>query len=181
MCLTAVLGSCDSAGGVDSEPTATTQTSSPATTSPDDPQSIALAEVSDLVVSYYDLSDDLAADPALSVEQLTTVTVDPLLTADSELYDGVRSQGLKGTGSYVVKSIEATKWDLAANPPTVGVSACIDASGTDVIDATGSSVADPNQPDYWIASLTVIQSQPGDDSSWRVSDKTDTPVDSCDS
>lgn len=145
-----------------------------------DPIEAAEAQAIDAVTKYYAVKDELTGDSTLPLEDFAEVAVDPLYSADVATVEGYRAEGVLSIGSMVATDFDMTMHDLAAATPTVGISACIDASNLKAVTASGEPVGDPNRPNYWISQMTVVQTVPGDATSWRVGSRNDIPVESCD-
>jgi hypothetical protein len=190
----AVLGlmvaGCSSSGDASSKaPTATLSgpLSSGAAPTPADasqnPQSQAVA----LVPTYLGTIDDLYLDPSRTLDDIYQIAVAPDAVAEATAIGKFRAQGYRQTGRMRLVSASAGSLDLtnssAASPspvlPSVVVTACVDVSQVDAVDATGQSIVPSGRPRYLVEQLTVVNPHYPDPSSWRVSTASNRQERSC--
>lgn len=190
LALTASGCSSSSDPGSSSSPTSGTSTSqtpspSPTTRSPaEEAQALAVA----LVPDYLGTIDDLYLDPSLPLDGIYQVAVAPEATAQATAIGKFRSQGYRQTGRSQLVTASAASVDLSNSPaaspspvfPTVVVTACVDVSQVDAVDATGQSIVPPDRPRYLVQQLTVVNPDYPDTSSWRVSEAPNRQAESCD-
>lgn len=100
------------------------------------------------------LYDKIAADPAADIGQLTTVARDSAYLTWARRLTEYRAQGWVKTGTSerhlqgTAPGSDARQWI---------VTLCIDSSGVDVVDATGTSVVDKSAPSRSTGIYTVTQ------------------------
>ncbi|CCG02716.1 conserved protein of unknown function; putative acyltransferase domain [Blastococcus saxobsidens DD2] len=190
LALTASGCSSSSDPGPSSSPTSGTSTSrtpSPSPTAPS-PAEEAQELAVDLVPEYLRMIDDLYLDPSLALDGIYEVAVAPEATAQATGIGKFRSQGYRQTGRSQLVTASAVSVDLSNDPaaspspvfPTVVVSACVDVSQVDAVDATGQSIVPPDRPRYLVQQLTVVNPDYPDTSSWRVSEAPNRQAESCD-
>lgn len=190
LALTASGCSSSSDPGSSSSPTSGTSTpqtssSSPTTSSPAEEAQAAAVE---LVPEYLRTIDDLYLDPSLPLDGIYQVAVAPEATAQATAIGKFRSQGYRQTGRSQLVTASAASVDLSNTPaaspspvfPTIVVTACVDVSQVDAVDATGQSIVPPDRPRYLVQQLTVVNPDYPDTSSWRVSEAPNRQAESCD-
>ncbi|WP_240619642.1 hypothetical protein [Blastococcus sp. TF02-8] len=166
--------------------TSTSRTPSPSPTAPS-PAEEAQELAVDLVPEYLRMIDDLYLDPSLALDGIYEVAVAPEATAQATAIGKFRSQGYRQTGRSQLVTASAVSVDLSNDPaaspspvfPTVVVSACVDVSQVDAVDATGESIVPPDRPRYLVQQLTVVNPDYPDTSSWRVSEAPNRQAESC--
>lgn len=127
----------------------TPSTSSPSPSETGAPSAQRLA--SEAIVRYWALLDELAANPARSIDQLRAVASDQAFDQRRVALLTYREKGWHQTGS-------ATLRDFRVDGPTDGsyvVSACVDVSGIDFLDDLGRSQVNPNRPEKQRFSYSV--------------------------
>ena len=190
LALTASGCSSSSDPGSSSSPTSgisTPQTSSPSPTT-SSPAEEAQAAAIELVSEYLRTIDDLYLDPSLPLDGIYQVAVAPEATAQATAIGKFRSQGYRQTGRSQLVTASAASVDLSNTPaaspspvfPTIVVTACVDVSQVDAVDATGQSIVPPDRPRYLVQQLTVVNPDYPDTSSWRVSEAPNRQAESCD-
>ncbi|UOY03236.1 hypothetical protein [Blastococcus sp. PRF04-17] len=190
LALTASGCSSSSEPGSSSSPipgTSTSQTPSPSPTTPS-PADEAQAAAVELVPEYLRTIDDLYLDPSLPLDGIHQVAVVPEATAQATAIGKFRSQRYRQTGRSQLVTTSAVSVDLSNSPaaspspvfPTVVVTACVDVSQVDAVDATGQSIVPPDRPRYLIQQLTVVNPDYPETSSWRVSEAPNRQAESCD-
>ena len=184
------VSGCSSSGdGSSAAPTSTTSGSpSSAAPSTTDPSSDAEAQAVALVPNYLGTIDDLYLDPSRPLDDLYEVAVTPEATAQATAIGTFRSQGFQQIGRSQLVTATAESVDLTPDPaaspsptlPTVVVTACVDVSQVQATDASGTSVIPADRPRYLVATLTVVNPNYLDASSWRVSEAPNRQAQSCD-
>ncbi|WP_233517709.1 hypothetical protein [Geodermatophilus marinus] len=167
--------------------TSSSQTSSPSPTT-SSPAEEAQAAAVELVPEYLRTIDDLYLDPSLPLDGIYQVAVAPEATAQATAIGKFRSQGYRQTGRSQLVTASAASVDLSNTPaaspspvfPTIVVTACVDVSQVDAVDATGQSIVPPDRPRYLVQQLTVVNPDYPDTSSWRVSEAPNRQAESCD-
>lgn len=192
MLLALTASGCSSSSDPGSSSSPTSETSTPQTSTPSpttsSPAEEAQAAAVELVPEYLRTIDDLYLDPSLPLDGIYQVAVAPEATAQATAIGKFRSQGYRQTGRSQLVTASAASVDLsnstAASPspvfPTVVVTACVDVSQVDAVDATGQSIVPPDRPRYLVQQLTVVNPDYPDTSSWRVSEAPNRQAASCD-
>lgn len=117
-------------------PTATATTLSPAEQD--------LADAKQAVVKLWAVVDRLTNDPQASLQDLDTVASGDALTMFQQNLGKYRAARWTGTGSSVVEDLEATASGVdASGRSSWTVTACVDGSGTTLVDQNGKSVQGP--------------------------------------
>lgn len=127
----------------------TSSTSSPPPSETGNPTAQRLA--SEAIVRYWALLDELAANPARSIDQLRAVASDQAFQQRRVALLTYREKGWHQTGS-------ATLREFRVDGPTDGsyvVSACVDVSSIDFLDDLGRSQVNPNRLDEQRFSYSV--------------------------
>lgn len=165
-------------------PTTPTATATAVTSSP---VQRAQAEVLTLVPTYVRMIDDLYLDPSRPLDDIYQVAVAPEATVDATAIGNFRGQGYRQIGRSQLVTATAKIVDLpktsSASPssalPTVTVTACVDVSQVDALNASGQSVVPPGRPRYLLEQLTVTNLHYPDAASWRVSEAPNMQAQSC--
>lgn len=95
------------------------------------------------VVRFWRLIDRLAADPQSKLEELTTVSRGSVAAQWRQNIRDYRFERVKQTGNVVVIDPSAKK---SAEAGLHDVNACVDVSGTNLIDRNGKSVVAASRP-----------------------------------
>ncbi|WP_324276933.1 hypothetical protein [Blastococcus brunescens] len=190
LALTASGCSSSSESGPSSSPTSGTSTTGTPIPSPTAPSPVEEAQAAavELVPEYLRTIDDLYLDPSLPLDGIYQVAVAPEATAQATAIGKFRSQGYRQTGRSQLVTASAASVDLSNSPaaspspvfPTVVVTACVDVSQVDAVDATGQSIVPPDRPRYLVQQLTVVNPNYPDTSSWRVREAPNRQAQSCD-
>ncbi len=140
-----------------SAPTSIIPVSSPSTPSPSatslDPATQDLRGAEQAVVALVAKIDALAQDPNLDIGSLDEVARGQAFTTQLEILKKYRLSGWKQLGSQKVLVPSA----VLATATTWTVSACIDVSGADVVDASGTSVVDRTKPSRFQLQYGVVR------------------------
>lgn len=103
-----------------------------------------LANARQAVVKLWDVVDRLTNDPQASLQDLDTVAMGEALTMFQQNLGKYRAARWIGTGSSVVEELKATASGMdSAGRSTWTVTACVDGSGTTLVDQSGKSVQGP--------------------------------------
>ncbi len=103
-----------------------------------------LANAKQAVVKLWAVVDRLTNDPQTSLQELDTVATDKALTMFQQNLGKYRAARWIGTGASVVENLEATASGMdGAGRSTWTVTACVDGSGTTLVDEGGKSVQGP--------------------------------------
>lgn len=117
-------------------PTLTVPTTTPTT------QNVQHAEQA--VVDLWAMVDRLVNNPKETIQKLDTVASGDALDMFQQNIGKYRAAGWKGTGSSVVEELEAASSGVnATGQSTWSVTACVDGSGTTLVDKDGKSVQGP--------------------------------------
>lgn len=177
-----LLGCSDPAAPPSGSESSTTQPASSASATPDWDQR-AVDEATALVPTYVSTLDALFSDPSRPIDDIFAVAVAPEATAESTSIQSFRSSGYIQTGTSSVVSTRTVTVDLDSSGPddlpSVEISACIDVSQVDVVDAAGVSVAPADRAPFLVADLTVLNIDYPDPASWRVSSAPNTQAQAC--
>ena len=121
----------------------TAATSSPPTpTKSLTPEEQDLRSAEEAITEYWRVLDEAASDPTQSLNVLATVARSQALAQWQTTLANDRAQGLTQKGMSTVRDAEA----LSEDGETFTVSACLDVSAVDVVDATGKSVVRSDRP-----------------------------------
>ena len=120
--------------------TATSATPTPTKTLTPEQQDLRSAE--EAITEYWRVLDEAASDPTQSLNVLATVARSQALAQWQTTLANDRAQGLTQKGISTVRDAEAATKD----GKTFTVSACLDVSAVDVVDATGKSVVRSDRP-----------------------------------
>lgn len=121
----------------------TTPTPSPGVTSLS-PAEQDLANARQAVVKLWDVVDRLTNDPQASLQDLDAVAMGDALTMFQQNLGKYRAARWIGTGASVVEELKATASGMdSAGRSTWTVTACVDGSGTTLVDQNGKSVQGP--------------------------------------
>lgn len=165
-------------------PSPTTDT--PTTTPPSDSE-LAAEAASAVLREFYDVRTRLRQDPSEPLALLEDVAISTELTAQRDLFERERKQGLHQIGETKiveldVKSVNLDNSDPAAGRvPTVQIELCFDVSDVDVVDEDGKSVVSPDRRDVgWIQFLVANYEWDTDpDGAWRVASSRDSERTPC--
>ncbi len=153
-------------------PVATSSVPTPSPSSTLDTDQTAARET---VLIYFQLLNDLSKDPELLVQPLADITTGQTQTLDIEMITEDREAGVIQTGdnSYYVTQVGAIS--NRGSVRVVGVAACTDSSGTDLVDETGESVLGPDRAYFVDWKIEVLHEGYG----WKVGDITNVRVEKC--
>lgn len=158
-----LVTACDDGGGAE-PPTATSSPPS-APTQPETPTPSASATKSETprqrdaqlageaVVRYWAVVDDLAANPTKSLNLLDRVARDQARAQRQIALGTYAAKGWVQSGTAAVSDVDLT----ATEGKTFTVTACVDVSGIDFVDAKGKSKVNENRPDRQRFSYTVVK------------------------
>ncbi|MEU2200611.1 hypothetical protein [Isoptericola sp. NPDC019482] len=182
-----------------SEPTSNpTQATAEPTTSPDEsptgspsPTSdtdIAAAGAEAVLREYLTLSNDLRTDTSRPLDELEEVATGLELDSQSKFLTDWREKGWQATGEARLVELDLVDVSLdnsdpdAGKVPTVTMEACVDVTGSDVVDSDGDSVIEPSRADRTWTRYLVSNYRWDDDpsDSWRVASSETLERESCD-
>ena len=106
---------------------------------------------------FWAVVDDIASSPEQDQNTLATVARGQALAQWQKLVADDRAAGLTQAGNSVVEDAQA----VASADDSFQVTACIDVSAVDVLDADGTSVVAENRPDRQSYTYTVAKAQQG--------------------
>jgi hypothetical protein len=140
-----------------------------------------------LVPTYLRTIDDLYLDPSRPLDDIYEVAVDSEATAQATAIGMFRSQGYRQIGRAQLVTATADGVDLESDPvatpsptlPTVVITACVDVSQVQAVDASGDPVVPASRPRYLVSRLTVVNPRYPEASSWRVSEADNRQAQSC--
>jgi len=134
---------------------------------------VAQAQVA--VADYYQVLNELSADPGADLSILKDVAISSgLVDAETEVnFD--RSRDRRQIGATKVASISVTNVTLQFAPdttpptiPTVQLDVCYDVSEVDVVDINGDSVVKSDRPDTGLARLGVANYDWPEPTGWKI-------------
>jgi len=103
-----------------------------------------LADAKQAVVKLWATVDRLTNDPSASLQDLDTVAMGDALSMFQQNLGKYRAARWTGSGASVVEGLEATASGTdASGRSTWTVAACVDGSGTTLVDQSGKSVQGP--------------------------------------
>jgi hypothetical protein len=157
-------------------PTLSTATATPPTDS-----EIAADAASAVLREFYDVRSQLRQDSSRSLTLLEDVAISTELTAQRNLFEREREQGLRQIGETKIVELDVTSVNLdnsdpsAGKVPTVQIELCFDVSDVDVVDENGTSAISPDRPDTgWIQFLVAnYEWDTNPDDAWRVASSQD--------
>ncbi len=109
------------------------------------------------VTRYWAVLDDVATDPAKSLNLIATVARDQAADQARVELGSLQTQGWTQVGRSSVESAQATTKD----GKTFTVTACVDVSGVDIVDKAGKSVVRSGRPDRQKYTYTVVKTSNG--------------------
>jgi hypothetical protein len=144
---------------VTSSPTTTTSTSTTTTSTPTPltPAEKDLKSAEETIGRYWQVLDELAADPKKSLNLVATVARDQAAMQARNTLGTYQAKGWTLQGRTVVTSPTATTKD----GETFAVSACVDVSKVNIVDKAGKSVVRSGRPDQQRYSYTVVKAPQG--------------------
>ena len=108
----------------------------------------ALAAAEDAYQAYLDVSNAVAQAGWVDTSLLEKVERGDALADEVETASSFAAKGYRQLGSSTFDSVELQQLeDLGAGSVNLVVYLCLDVSGVDVVDPTGSSVVAPSRPD----------------------------------
>jgi len=136
--------------------------------------------VADLLRTYFATVDQVRQDPTRSASDLDTVASSSQLTAQKNLLESQRADGLRQLGDTQVAEVSVESVNLD-DPATVIVDVCWDVSAVDVVDSRGTSVVTPERRDSGWTRFTVtnLTWEAGSTDGWRVSGGSDLENEPC--
>lgn len=160
-------------------------TASPTPTSDTD---IAAAAAGAVLRDYLTLSNQLRTNPDMPLDSLDDVTTSVERDSQTKFLSEWRDKGWTTTGAVEVADLELVDVSLdnsdpdGGSVPTVTFEVCQDASDTDVVDTSGTSVVAPDRPDRswtrYLVSNYRWDDDPGD--AWRVASSETLEREPCD-
>lgn len=170
-------------GGDEDNPSAIPSRTGPATvtTTPDPtltPEEQAVADAEAAVTAFVATSDELWSSADADLGPLEEVAAEPVLsqlTASIEEHRALRNQS---SGAREITEFEVTNVQLAgpikleggtgAAGLSVALTACVDLSAVEIVDADGNSLENPDAPDRRLYAYFAANPTPDDASGWRV-------------
>lgn len=161
-----------------SSPAPTTNT---ATATPPSDSEIAADAATAALREFYEVRTRLRQDPSEPLTLLDDVAISTELTAQRNLFERERNQGLHQVGETKIVELDVKSVNLdnsdpsAGKVPTVQIELCFDVSDVDVVDEDGKSAISPDRPDTgWIQFLVSNYEWDTDpDGAWRVASSRD--------
>ena len=108
----------------------------------------ALAAAEEAYAAYFFVSDSILNEGGAQPERLQTVASNEMYELQLGGYNEARASGLRSVGQTTVDSVELQHYDASSadGKAIVTVYACVDVTGVDLVDATGTSVVSPTRP-----------------------------------
>lgn len=143
------------------EPADTKPVQQPAQT----PEDLAAAEAEERYRDFLRVGDDVGQGGFVSADPFDAVTVLPERAYQETAFrNAQRTPGLRQTGTTQIASLSVTSVDLTPEPggyPEVVLQACLDVSGVDIVDGTGSSIVLPEREERSKSTVTMYRYEPG--------------------
>ena len=143
------------------EPAVTAPVQEPAQT----PEDLAAAEAEERYREFLRIGDDVGQGGFVSADPFDAVTVLPERAYQETAFrNAQRTPGLRQIGTTQVASLSVTSVDLTPEPggyPEVVLQACLDVSGVDIVDSTGSSIVLPEREERSKSTVTMYRYEPG--------------------
>jgi hypothetical protein len=172
-------------GGDQDDPSAIPSRTGPPTVTPSPdptlaPEEQAVADAEAAVTAFVAASDELWSSAEADLRRLEEVAAKPVLSQLTASIEEHRVEGNQRSGAREVVQFDVTNVQLAgpieleggggtgASGLSVSLTACVDLSAVEIVDADGNSLENPDAPDrrqyvYFAANRT-----PDDASGWRV-------------
>lgn len=153
-------------------PTPTVASPSPSPTSTLTPEQEAAQAAA---VEYFRALNAVRSDPDADFQQVANITTGTHTAAEAELLNDYRSKGIVQVGerSYTYKGVGPVV--EAGGVRSVEVYVCSDSTNSDMVDAAGKSVLDPNRLRFVEFTLDVVEVG----NSWRINGGQSEAVESC--
>ncbi len=150
----------------------TSSSASPTPTSTLDPDQEA-AQVA--VVEYFRALNAVRSDPDADVQQLADITTGTHTSAELQVIGQYREQGVVQIGerTYIYKGVGPVV--ESGGVRSVEVRVCSDSTNSDMVDADGNSVLDPNRLLFVDFRLDVVEVG----NSWKINGGQSEAVESC--
>lgn len=147
-------------------------TASPSPTSTLSPEQEAAQAV---VVEYFRALNAVRSDPDADFQQVANATTGTFTSAVAQVINTYRSNGVVqvGENTYTYKGVGPLV--EAGGVTSVEVRVCADSSKSDLVDAEGTSVLEPDRNKFTDYRLDVVQVG----NSWRVNGGPSEPAESC--
>ncbi len=188
---TAIVAACGTDG--DTYDPAPTSTQQPVLTGPEgslkSPEQQATEAATAKINEFYAVLASIQNDPAVDINRLDGVAVDPVLAGIKGDITTQRSKGVVSSGAITVLDTSVTRQeapkDAEGNPPIAGeafveMRTCVDISALSSTLPDGTSALSPNRAPE-LAKFTVRNAAWPDASGWRIASQPTKPGTSCDS
>jgi len=143
-------------------PSAAAPSAAPAVQTPED---LAAAAAQERYREFLDVRAAVAQAGYLSSEPFDAVTVAPERVFQETAFRNAReTPGLRQIGTTQIASMSVTSVDLTPEPggyPGVVLQVCLDVSGVDIVDGTGTSIVSPDREDRSKSTVTMYEYEPG--------------------
>jgi hypothetical protein len=171
-------------GGGEDNPSAIPSRTGPPTVTPNPdptltPEEQAVADAKAAVTAFVAASDELWSSAEADLRRLDEVAAEPVLSQLTTSIEEHRALGNQSSGAREITEFDVTNVQLArpielegggtgATGLSVSLTACVDLSAVEIVDADGNSLENPDAPDrrqyvYFAANRT-----PDDANGWRV-------------
>ena len=167
----------DNPGAIPSRTEPPTVTVSPDPTLTPEEQAVADAEAA--VRAFVATSDELWSSADADLSRLEEVAVEPVLSQLTASIEEHRALGNQSSGAREITEFDTTNVQLAgpiepegggtgAAGLSVALTACVDLSAVEIVDADGNSLENPDAPDHRLYAYFAANSTPEDVDGWRV-------------
>lgn len=151
-------------------PPAPTAVEEPADTTPAEPvqqtpEDLAAAEAQERYEEFLRVGDDVGQGGFASALPFDAVAVAPERVFQETAFRNARkTPGLRQIGTTQIASMSVTSVDLTPEPggyPGVVLQVCLDVSGVDILDGSGTSIVSPDREDRSKSTVTMYRYEPG--------------------
>ena len=111
----------------------------------------AFASAEETYRAYNDAYNRVDFSDPKTFEPMFALTTGEVYEADRESFSKFHAEGLVKTGDFVVTSFQGI--EFGSNPIVVSARACLDVSGSALLDADGNSLVPPERPDVYDVAL----------------------------
>jgi hypothetical protein len=176
-----IAAGCSNASGVQTQPGPgpSDPTHAVASASPNNPSQLVGEAAIAQVGRYERVLDDLFLTPRTSVRKLYAVSTQPDVNNEIADINRFRAANDHQSGRTEVTSTRIDSVDLAGNPPTVRVTACVNVAAVRAIGPTGKSIVPKSRPTYYLTHLTLVNFKYPAKGAWLVKAVTNTGVAKC--
>lgn len=128
------------------------------------PEDLAAAEAQERYREFQRVEDAVGQGGYQSSGPFDAVTVAPERVLQETSFRRSQGRGLRQIGTTRIASMSVTSVDLTPEPggyPGVVLQVCLDVSGVDVVDGSGTSIVSPEREERSKSTVTMYQYEPG--------------------